>query len=810
VTAHLHPGSTLVPSVGEGVPPSRTSIDALELRERVTTPHTAGSSFRRDAETNTRDACAPRILFLAALLLLAVFSSARATDPDTFSPVVSYQYLDTLAEADTTITSPVVSYQYFDWPGDENVTFKNSPNVSYFYDDRVVLPTPTGLAVSGQGLELSITWLWTGSAGNAASVQITVRTASGQLVTGYPVTIGAGLKGVALAGLLPGTAYRVSVRYLGAEGFRDAEAQFDFTTSGLPRNIASVTRQGLANEVGPRTANFTVTRSGAITQPLRVYFRLSGIAVNGVDYQPIGPSVLIPSGARAAKVPLVPILDTLPEGSEDVTLTLVPGPGYELPRAGASATAYIADAARVVYAVNTNWRDLTVPPASLSRWNFPLHYLTANDREQWYRIRVDAPVALNVTVTGGYYKADESYFDRSDGVPITTARRLNSLTGDVGLELYDARGKRLGLSDAPSFSANFITYHPPESLRRRPLPEAGYYYLRVYLSGDTANARNARIPYLVMISGGDDWDLVSGISPSSLRFEGEVHHVGFVKTPGAALAPAGAPRWVVTHGRDDHPGTFLKIAKALKVLEPSSDVVLLDWSTASDSILSGLGAGFWFGQVDSNQPLDSQLGIGPQLGVLLSSKNGQPRFAGEKISVVGHSWGTYVNHELAAALQAVTGQKVARMVAMDPAAKVDNYPYGSRHFSDHSTYSLGFWSSVFGNEDRTLTCTDAFNMEVSSSGSPLVRHRMAHIAFLTMLEVPEDAIGAQIRRVLIGGTSPIWARDPDKFDRRLHFRGNEINDSPLFSPDHGFEGTMSVDKIGGRDRAWEMYFHRAP
>ncbi len=60
---------------------------------------------------------------------------ARATDPDTFSPVVSYQYLDSLAEpgTPTTITSPVVSYQYFDWPGDENLAFQYSPRVSYYF-----------------------------------------------------------------------------------------------------------------------------------------------------------------------------------------------------------------------------------------------------------------------------------------------------------------------------------------------------------------------------------------------------------------------------------------------------------------------------------------------------------------------------------------------------------------------------------------------------------------------------------------------------------------------------------------------------
>ena len=83
-----------------------------------------------------------RVNALRALLSLVIaigvatfaISLARATDSDVASPVVSYHYLDTFAEPGTTIISPVVSYQYFDWPGDENLTFQSSPNVSYYFN----------------------------------------------------------------------------------------------------------------------------------------------------------------------------------------------------------------------------------------------------------------------------------------------------------------------------------------------------------------------------------------------------------------------------------------------------------------------------------------------------------------------------------------------------------------------------------------------------------------------------------------------------------------------------------------------------
>jgi alanyl-tRNA synthetase len=54
------PGSALVPSAGEGVPPSRTSSDAPHISNALSASNAPGSSSLRDAATNTRDACAPR------------------------------------------------------------------------------------------------------------------------------------------------------------------------------------------------------------------------------------------------------------------------------------------------------------------------------------------------------------------------------------------------------------------------------------------------------------------------------------------------------------------------------------------------------------------------------------------------------------------------------------------------------------------------------------------------------------------------------------------------------------------------------
>jgi hypothetical protein len=72
------------------------------------------------------------------------------------------------------------------------------------------------------------------------------------------------------------------------------------------------------------TATFTVHRSGSTDLPLVVYYRLGGPAGNGVDYAELPFDVTIPRGASTAEVVIKPLDDNLVEGTEGVTLQLVP------------------------------------------------------------------------------------------------------------------------------------------------------------------------------------------------------------------------------------------------------------------------------------------------------------------------------------------------------------------------------------------------------------------------------------------------------------------------------------------------------
>jgi hypothetical protein len=101
-----------------------------------------------------------RQYFLRCVLLLFTAGRLLAADTDAFSPVVSYQFFDSLDNpgSGTEIISPVVSYQFFDWLGDENVDFASSPPVSYYFNGppRIVTQPASQLARVGSNVTLSV------------------------------------------------------------------------------------------------------------------------------------------------------------------------------------------------------------------------------------------------------------------------------------------------------------------------------------------------------------------------------------------------------------------------------------------------------------------------------------------------------------------------------------------------------------------------------------------------------------------------------------------------------------------------------
>lgn len=93
-----------------------------------------------------------------------------------------------------------------------------------------------------------------------------------------------------------------------------------------------------ANEEAAQPGLFTIRRTST-NGTQRVYFQLSGNAVNGSDYEQIDSPLVIPAGFTSITVPIVPIDDEVQEYRETVKLTLLNVPGATI---GAASTATIS------------------------------------------------------------------------------------------------------------------------------------------------------------------------------------------------------------------------------------------------------------------------------------------------------------------------------------------------------------------------------------------------------------------------------------------------------------------------------------
>lgn len=94
-------------------------------------------------------------------------------------------------------------------------------------------------------------------------------------------------------------------------------------------NIQAVDQR--AAEAGNDSGHFIIRRSHDIQIPLRVLYRAGGTAINGVDYERLPESVVIPAGRKGVSILVRPIDDTLAEGRESVSIQLVPPPPGRTP-----------------------------------------------------------------------------------------------------------------------------------------------------------------------------------------------------------------------------------------------------------------------------------------------------------------------------------------------------------------------------------------------------------------------------------------------------------------------------------------------
>jgi len=91
-----------------------------------------------------------------------------------------------------------------------------------------------------------------------------------------------------------------------------------------------------AAEAFSNPGTFTIRHIGGTNFSQLIFYELSGTASNGVDYQQLGGTVQMPAGALAVSFNVIPIDDSLIEGTETLVARIMPSPlqcptcGYDI------------------------------------------------------------------------------------------------------------------------------------------------------------------------------------------------------------------------------------------------------------------------------------------------------------------------------------------------------------------------------------------------------------------------------------------------------------------------------------------------
>ena len=107
--------------------------------------------------------------------------------------------------------------------------------------------------------------------------------------------------------------------------------------------ISIAATDATAAEPGTDTGTFTITRSGVTSGTTTVDLTIYGTATSGSDYGALPSSVTFAGGETSKTLTVMPLSDTLVEGSETVIVTIAGGTGYAVDQANNTATVTIAD-----------------------------------------------------------------------------------------------------------------------------------------------------------------------------------------------------------------------------------------------------------------------------------------------------------------------------------------------------------------------------------------------------------------------------------------------------------------------------------
>ncbi len=217
-----------------------------------------------------------------------------------------------------TILTPT-NGQTFSAPADVPITVRavdtNFVHVYSFYDGTNLINTLIVDPLASNSPIARITYDWTGVPSGDHTITVVGTDVKGNSGTSAPVTITVGPPGMPV--------------------------------------VTIVATDPFASVTGDPGA-FTVYRDGSTNNSITVFYAIGGTASNGVDYETLPYTVTIPAGATSAQIVVKPIVDTQPDPSETVALTLMPSPG-------ASPTTYLIGSPS--NAVVTILGNVDIPPS---------------------------------------------------------------------------------------------------------------------------------------------------------------------------------------------------------------------------------------------------------------------------------------------------------------------------------------------------------------------------------------------------------------------------------------------------------------
>ena len=265
-------------------------------------------------------------------------------------PVVITPYDDDLGEPDP--ESVTFSLTTFDNKYSLGTSFSATVNIAD-NDDTPVVSVRNSATASEPSTAGSVIFRAIGSATGNIVVHYTI---SGTATAGSDFTAPSGTVTISANG---STDVTVSIPTLDDAALEDTET---IVVTITPDPAYRVYNDGIAiirlkdNDSGERvmvspwndspseagaTGRFYFSRAGTAGD-LVVDYAVSGTAISGTDYSGLTGSVTIPDTLGGVDVTLTPVNDAIAEGTETVTVTVLPGAGYgpELPD---TATLYIAD-----------------------------------------------------------------------------------------------------------------------------------------------------------------------------------------------------------------------------------------------------------------------------------------------------------------------------------------------------------------------------------------------------------------------------------------------------------------------------------